>query len=100
MSSIQFTYKGQNYNCPLIANSAMHYDCIAMIAFPEDTKPRLQRASVGYTPEHLIRVRHLHDRTTAHIPALSGRIILSHSMRRAWLDDGYCHSIKTFNITD
>ena len=95
---ITFTYKGKYYTLPLIEDTRITYDCLAVIQYQDDTRPRLQLASRGYTHESRIRLATLSSYTTPYFFGF-GQVILSKSMKRAWLDRGYCHALKNFVIS-
>jgi hypothetical protein len=74
------------------------YNCLAVAKLAGDTRPRLQLVSAGYIYLTAIRVKRLSVMTSAFIPNV-GRVLLSHSHKQAWLDNGYCHKLKAFKAS-
>lgn len=97
---INFTHKGKEYKLPLLLRpNVSAYNSLAVVKFPGDTRPRLQVVSTGYTNPDEIRVLNLNVLSTDYVQDV-GRVLLSRSAKRAWLDDGYCTALKQFTITE
>jgi hypothetical protein len=68
------------------------YTSLAVAKFPDDERARLQTVSTGYTAPEYIRVLSLSNFTAYHKDL--GSIYLSKSLKRCWLDTGYCKQVK------
>lgn len=97
---INFTHKGKEYKLPLLMRPKVSaYNCLAVVHFAQDVKPRLQLVSSGYAKSSAIKVKGLNVLSTDYLPTV-GRVLLSRSAKRAWLDDGYAHRLTQFTITE
>ena len=70
----------------------MVYTSLAVVKFPDDKRARLQTVSTGYTAAECIKVLNLSN-FTAYDKNL-GRVYLSKSLKRCWLDTGYCKQVN------
>lgn len=96
---INFTHKGKPYKLPLLLHPKISaYNCLAVVQLAGDTRPRLQLTCVG-AANAKVKVKHLNILSSDFVEDV-GRVRLSRSAKRAWLDNGYCTALKQFTITE